>query len=195
MITLENVAVARLSSLVEFYNMNSNKPIIKKFRDRETAVARVTAILKAQAPAKPVELIGEERLHTPAKPKLSDKERLHTPAKPKLSDKEQAKIEGKKAKAEAKRDRKVKAKTDKVETKRDRKPAKTAKAPAVKGAKRMDEVLAILQVGGGVTIEALMAKFDTAYKNITGDFYHLRKAGFEVKKVRIDGETRFFVGE
>lgn len=180
MITLENVAVARLSSLVEFYNMNSNKPVIKKFRDRETAVARVTAILKAQTPAAPVELISEERLHTPAKPKLSDKE--------------QAKLDSKKAKATAKRDRKVKAKTDKLpETqKRDRKPTK---APAVKGAKRMDEVLAILQVGGGVTIEALMAKFDTAYKNITGDFYHLRKAGFEVKKVRIDGETRFFVGE
>ncbi len=58
--------------------------------------------------------------------------------------------------------------------------------------KRVDVIKALLETGERVTVETLMAKFHTSYKNITGDFYQLRKAGVEISKIRVDGRTFFF---
>lgn len=47
-----NTKTAKTSELVAFYNAHSDKPV-KKFTDRATAEARVTALLKTLKPAKP----------------------------------------------------------------------------------------------------------------------------------------------
>lgn len=50
-LSLTTVASTSTKDLVVYYNMNSGKKPIKKFVDRPTAVARVTALLEAAKPS------------------------------------------------------------------------------------------------------------------------------------------------
>lgn len=77
--------------------------------------------------------------------------------------------------------------------KRDRKP-KVEKAVKVKAPRRRDKVYAIL-VEDCVTIAYLAKQLKTVERNIQGDLFFLRKEGYNIIRVSIDGETRYQLGE
>jgi hypothetical protein len=86
--------------------------------------------------------------------------------------------------------------TESVKPKRERKPAKAAKVKAEKVVKsrRRDKVYAIL-VEDCVTVAYLAKQLKTVERNIQGDLFFLRKEGYNIIRVSIDGETRYQLGE
>lgn len=83
-----------------------------------------------------------------------------------------------------------------VKSKRDRKPKaeKAAKVAVEKKSRRRDKVYAIL-VEDCVTVAYLAKQLKTVERNIQGDLFFLRKEGYNIIRVSIDGETRYQLGE
>lgn len=82
-----------------------------------------------------------------------------------------------------------------IKPKRDRKPKaeKPAKVEKVR-VRRRDKVYAIL-VEDCVTIAYLAKQLKTVERNIQGDLFFLRKEGYNIIRVSIDGETRYQLGD